>query len=383
MQKVLQNVLFTFLILVCAGHMINLFQPRKGKKEEYFSLTDDTVHQHTMLKVHSKAFTVLFGSHRCAKKVRRRQQHTDGNLWTLLLVSLLSAIILTPTFRQQIPWKSTKRNINNIYARKFKTCAFDELLKPVLSPGGKSDNFSDLTLEYSCSEWKLPSFLRRPRILQNFASFIFPAHLQKYFEEVGNRGESLNVMRHEWARYGSFKDFPAESPAMPIRLAAAGFYHIGSADRVQCFSCQMVHGGWKIGDIPLDIHRRLSPRCKFLEENEDGNLSIHEDNAGCQSNHTQSHAQGGSEPNTADGICINMNSNGTYFETKNYVSEEPLQIDPVEDDFFVTCKHPHYKEFAVRLSSYSKWPCGDVQDPRCLTEAGFFYAGRSLDDCTL
>lgn len=380
MQNIFQNILVTLLLLMCAGNVVNLFQPRKEKEEESLSVIDATANSHILHEMHSKAFTALFGTRRCAKKVRRRQQHTDGNLWTLLLVLLLSAIILTPTFRQHISWKSIKRNINHCCAREL---TFDKSFEPVLSPGEKSDKYSDLTLEYSCSEWKLPSFLRRPRILQNVTSFIIPAHLQRYFEEIGNWGNSLNVMRHEWARYGSFKDFPAESPAMPIRLAAAGFYHIGPADRVQCFSCQMVHGGWKIGDIPLDIHRRLSPGCKFLEENEDGNLSIHEANAGRQSNHTQSHAQGGSEPNTADGICINMNSNGTYFETKNYVSEEPLQLDPVEDDFLVTCKHPHYKEFTVRLSSYSKWPCGDVQDPRCLAEAGFFYAGRSLDDCTL
>ena len=73
----------------------------------------------------------------------------------------------------------------------------------------------------------------------------------------------------ESVRYGSFEHFLMTS-AWPHRLAAAGFYHSGPDNQVTCYSCGMTYSNWRRTDDPMDVHKRLSPTCRFirgLEEN--------------------------------------------------------------------------------------------------------------------
>ena len=180
---------------------------------------------------------------------------------------------------------------------------------------------------------------------------VYPAHLEYYFKDALSGNDEL-LMKYEWARYASFKTFPSNSSAMPSRLASAGFYYIGPNDAVQCFSCKLVYSGWKDGDCPLTTHRRLSPDCSFLYES----IAIHEASArynGC-ANHAKAHAK-----IECSGAVAENHSRESSNITEHY-------------------KHPQYKEFSVRFSSFTKWYCSDVQDPRDLAEAGFFFAGKPL-----
>ena len=68
----------------------------------------------------------------------------------------------------------------------------------------------------------------------------------------------------------------------PESLAAAGFFYIGSADRVTCFCCHERFRNWRPGQDPLAVHKLVSPDCIFIrsigsgkkdEENEDSSKS--------------------------------------------------------------------------------------------------------------
>lgn len=45
---------------------------------------------------------------------------------------------------------------------------------------------------------------------------------------------------------------------------AAGFYYIGSADRVTCFQCGITLRDWDVGHDPMTEHREYSPNCEFI-----------------------------------------------------------------------------------------------------------------------
>jgi hypothetical protein len=42
-----------------------------------------------------------------------------------------------------------------------------------------------------------------------------------------------------------------------LKLARAGFYYTGSADRVQCFSCRKTVENWCTGDQPVERHKEV------------------------------------------------------------------------------------------------------------------------------
>lgn len=47
-------------------------------------------------------------------------------------------------------------------------------------------------------------------------------------------------------------------------LAAAGFFHIGSADEVLCYFCSAGLRNWEEKDDPWIEHAKFFPRCRFL-----------------------------------------------------------------------------------------------------------------------
>ena len=223
----------------------------------------------------------------------------------------------------------------------------------------KRDCLYDIRKYFGFSEKELfDCSLKRDASYQQ-SLFVYPAHLELYFNEARQSGRTAHsdLMKYEWARYESFKDFPAESPAMPSRLASAGFHHVGPSDAVQCFSCKLTYSAWKREDNPVDIHRRYSPRCEFLQTGET-NVSIHEDT---EQNRPLSIEQGETRSDT-----LSWGAKGHQKGENDHLSSSLYRTK---------CKHPQYIELKVRLSSFSKWYRADIQDPRDLAEAGYFYAG--------
>lgn len=65
------------------------------------------------------------------------------------------------------------------------------------------------------------------------------------------------------SRLATYVGWPAEVGLCPQDLAAAGFFHSGRADWLQCFSCGGGIFGWQKGEQPLEVHLRYYPLCPF------------------------------------------------------------------------------------------------------------------------
>lgn len=73
----------------------------------------------------------------------------------------------------------------------------------------------------------------------------------------------MQSMEYELLRLASFSTFP-NNFVSTVRLAQAGFFYNGKSDEVTCFCCGLKHKKWRENDIPLDVHKILSPNCSFL-----------------------------------------------------------------------------------------------------------------------
>jgi len=70
--------------------------------------------------------------------------------------------------------------------------------------------------------------------------------------------------RHERVRMSTFTDWPSTGKVAAADLARAGFFYVGTADRVQCAFCQGCLCNWVEGDTPVGEHRRHFPECPFV-----------------------------------------------------------------------------------------------------------------------
>eukprot|EP00920_Eleutheroschizon_duboscqi_P009303 GHVT01021242.1.p1 GENE.GHVT01021242.1~~GHVT01021242.1.p1 ORF type:complete len:123 (+),score=3.39 GHVT01021242.1:29-397(+) len=84
-------------------------------------------------------------------------------------------------------------------------------------------------------------------------------------------------MAHYGTRLASFKDWNSQTSLSCLKLADAGFYYTGEDDEVACSSCRVLLGNWhQRSQPPLEEHRRASPRCPFISNNEESDLPSRE-----------------------------------------------------------------------------------------------------------
>lgn len=79
-------------------------------------------------------------------------------------------------------------------------------------------------------------------------------------------------MRSEEARLQTFSFWPSTAPMEPRDLAQAGLYYLGESDRVQCFCCGGMLGGWDAGDTAWGEHNKHFPYCFFILGHDVGNI---------------------------------------------------------------------------------------------------------------
>jgi len=60
----------------------------------------------------------------------------------------------------------------------------------------------------------------------------------------------------------------------PQDLAKAGFYYFDVGDVVRCVFCQISLKMWEPGDVPMNEHRKHSPNCPFVLQQDVGNVPI-------------------------------------------------------------------------------------------------------------
>jgi len=81
--------------------------------------------------------------------------------------------------------------------------------------------------------------------------------------------------RLEKNRLGTFNGrWPTDSHVRPQDLAKAGFYYFGVADVVRCVFCQISLKAWEPGDVPMEEHRKHSPTCPFIQQQNVGNVPL-------------------------------------------------------------------------------------------------------------
>jgi len=77
--------------------------------------------------------------------------------------------------------------------------------------------------------------------------------------------KSLEKYKNCLNRLASFPEvWTFDDDVNPIELAKAGFYYMGYADNVKCFSCNLVLSEWTADDDPMDEHYKHSPKCAYI-----------------------------------------------------------------------------------------------------------------------
>ncbi|XP_052005209.1 E3 ubiquitin-protein ligase XIAP-like isoform X2 [Xyrauchen texanus] len=152
---------------------------------------------------------------------------------------------------------------------------------------------------------------------------------------------SWSVMK---LRLISFQHFPRSQEVSAERLARAGFYYTGEADRVRCFSCNATVEDWKSGDAPLQRHQLASPACSFLS--------------------------------CAHGLnVLNDLSSDCAYNEEAESREFLLRTGEVVDETIYP-NVPHMRSEEARLRTFSNWPANSPVQPCDLAEAGLYYLER-------
>ena len=111
-------------------------------------------------------------------------------------------------------------------------------LDPLFRHYSKNPNCPFLELNFAGEVWRLTT----------------SQAAQNYTEKYANSS----------ARLHSFAQWPLGALVTSYQLASVGFYYTGTGTRVRCFSCGLMYDDWRSGDVPLLIHRKHSPLCRYL-----------------------------------------------------------------------------------------------------------------------
>ncbi|XP_035525558.1 E3 ubiquitin-protein ligase XIAP [Morone saxatilis] len=161
-----------------------------------------------------------------------------------------------------------------------------------------------------------------------------------------DNAEDFSLMN---SRLDSFRGSNLVQQVSAERLARAGFYFTGHADRVRCFSCQQTVENWCRGDTPVQRHKEVSPSCRFLS---------------C------THRTG------FNPITDTTMTNGSIYNEAAEDMEFRLRRGEVVDETTYP-RAPHMKSEEARLQTFSSWPSTAPVRPRDLAQAGLYYLGES------
>lgn len=81
------------------------------------------------------------------------------------------------------------------------------------------------------------------------------------------------TMMYELLRICTLRTYPKENKPFLIKYAASGFYYASDGDGVVCYCCGIRRYGWVEADDPMEVHKRINPRCKFIINNSEHNIA--------------------------------------------------------------------------------------------------------------
>lgn len=181
-------------------------------------------------------------------------------------------------------------------------------------------------------------------------------------------------MNSEYARFKTFEThgWPSLSPVTPRDLAAAGMYYTGQGDKVACFACHGCLNNWEAGDIPIQEHKRVFPKCPYVLGQFCGNVPLE-----------IGHNSPDSIPSTLPNFSIKSPPPDVVATSKLGIPASGRLIHPMDlvtatsptPDVLRTCQHRNYAMENQRLESFRRWPSRSPMKPSILARAGFFYSG--------
>ena len=156
----------------------------------------------------------------------------------------------------------------------------------------------------------------------------------------------LPNFRSEQQRLDTFTYWPNTSAVRPAELAHAGFYYLGTEDRVQCAFCKGVLRNWEPVDKARDEHKKHFPQCPFIRsESTSGNDPIKRaENLGLQIRQTD--------------------------ENRRQIEE--YMIDSVQQHAF----HASLTLKIERMNTFDNFYSDSCRTKEEFADAGFFYTGR-------
>uniref|UniRef100_A0A2M4BPE3 Putative apoptosis 1 inhibitor n=1 Tax=Anopheles marajoara TaxID=58244 RepID=A0A2M4BPE3_9DIPT len=201
-------------------------------------------------------------------------------------------------------------------------------------------------------------------------------------------------------------------------LARYGFYYTGNEDTVKCHFCRVEIGMWEEHDNVIEEHLRWSPYCPLLRKRPTNNVALDRNFLAnvpepsydvCGINvRTHSYAENANDRMSGDSWsgASDISSSGNSINGNSIVGEastSTISTDRIGlmrhgDDVALTgiavasafssmgtmvgsqtCR-PEYPMYAIeadRLKSFEDWPTSMSQKPQQLSDAGFFYTGKS------
>ena len=90
----------------------------------------------------------------------------------------------------------------------------------------------------------------------------------------GEQVQPQESMRYEMLRFRTFEQYPRANKPFLTRFAKAGFYYAGNDDEVICYVCRKRVSHWTEDDNPVEVHKKLSPSCRFVTNRIEGNVPI-------------------------------------------------------------------------------------------------------------
>uniref|UniRef100_T1E229 Putative inhibitor of apotosis protein n=1 Tax=Psorophora albipes TaxID=869069 RepID=T1E229_9DIPT len=173
-------------------------------------------------------------------------------------------------------------------------------------------------------------------------------------------------------------------------LARYGFYFVGPNDMVKCYFCRVEIGLWEPNDNVLSEHLRWSPYCPLLRKRQTNNVPIDAsfldqlpepsyDTCGIRirENSVAENAYSSSDRSSSGSLSSPPSSLTSESSMLSNVSvHQQLQAAPP----LPQQRRPEFPNYAIeakRLESYEDWPKFMKQKPKELSDAGFFYTGKS------
>lgn len=213
---------------------------------------------------------------------------------------------------------------------------------------------------------------------------------EKEVASFGVTGSSVSVSYHtEVCRLESFRNWTVVFISKS-ELARYGFYYVGPNDMVKCYFCRVEIGLWEPNDNVLSEHLRWSPYCPLLRKRQTNNVPIDAsfldqipepsyDTCGIRirENSVAENAYSSSDRSSSGSLSSPPNS---LTSDSSLLSNGPIPQQQSVQLALPQQKRPEYPNYAIeakRLESYEDWPKFMKQKPKELSDAGFFYTGKS------